>query len=86
MKEDNVFKDFIYLFFLEGREGEREGDTNIDVREKHNWLPLAHPQLGTWPATPACALTRIGTSDLSVHRWILNPQSHTSQDNVFISR
>ena len=29
-----------------------------------NWLPLAHPHLGTWPATQACALTGNGTSDL----------------------
>ena len=29
------------------------------VKEKNinMWLPLAHPPLGTWPATQACALT-----------------------------
>ena len=31
-----------------------------------NGLPLARPQLGTWLATQACALTRNQTSGLSV--------------------
>ena len=46
------FKDFIYLFSEreEGREKERERNINV-------WLPLAHPQLGTWPTTQVCALT-----------------------------
>ena len=45
-------KRFIYLF-LERREGrEKETDRNSNV-----WLPLACPQLGTCPATQACALT-----------------------------
>ena len=44
-----------------------------------DWLPLACPQLGTWPATQACALTRNQTGDLSVHRPTLNPPSHTRQ-------
>ena len=43
-----IFEDFIYLF-LERREGkEKERERNISV-----WLPLTHPLLGTWPATPA---------------------------------
>ena len=42
-------------------------------------LPLAHPQLGTWPATQPCALTGNQPRDLSVGRMVLNPQSHTSQ-------
>ena len=40
---------------------------------------LPHPQLGTWPATQACALTGNRTGDLFVHRLGLNPLSHTSQ-------
>ena len=43
------------------------------------WLPLAHSQMGTWPATQACALTRNPTSDLLITRRVLNPLSHTSQ-------
>ena len=27
------------------------------MRETAIWVPLSHPQLGTWPATQACALT-----------------------------
>ena len=48
-------------------------------REKHQWLPLTHPLLGTWPSTQACALTGNQTNDLLVHRLVLDPQSHTSQ-------
>ena len=52
------FKDFIYLF-LEREEGrEKERERNIDVYKRYiDQLPLAHPQLGTWPAAQACALT-----------------------------
>ena len=38
------------------------------------------PQLGTWPATQACILTGNRTSGPLVHRQVLNPLSHTSQD------
>ena len=43
------------------------------------WLPLAHSQLGTWPATQACALTGNRTGDPLVCKPALNPLSHTSQ-------
>ena len=43
------------------------------------WLPLAHPLLGTWPATPACALTGNRTSNPLLCSEALNPLSHTSQ-------
>ena len=46
------------------------------------WLPLAHPQLGTWPTTQACTLTRNPTSDLLVFRLVLNPVSHSSQGKI----
>ena len=73
---DFLFKDFIYLLFRgEGREKEREGNINV-------WLPLAHPLLGTWPTTQACALTGNQTSDLLVCRPALNPLSHTSQEEL----
>ena len=42
-------------------------------------LPLSCPQLGTWPATQACAPIGNQTGDLLVHRLALNPLSHTSQ-------
>ena len=42
-------------------------------------LPLTHPQLGTWPATQACALTGNQSGDLLVPRLAHNPLSHTSQ-------
>ena len=46
------FKDFIYLFLERGEGREKERERNINV-----WLPLMHPQLGTWPTTQACSLT-----------------------------
>ena len=45
-------------------------------------LPLTRPQLGTWPATQTCALTRNQTDNLSVRRPELNPLSHTSQGSI----
>ena len=48
-----------------------------------NWLPLASPQPGSWPTTQACALTGNQTGDLSFHRTVLNPLSHTSQREIF---
>ena len=41
---------YLFIFRERIKEGEREGE-NI------NWLPLTHPQLGTWHAAQACALT-----------------------------
>ena len=45
-------------------------------------------QPGTWPATPACALTGNRTSDLLVLSLALNPHSHTGQGSLplFISK
>ena len=58
------------FLFLE-REDER-------ARNIHQ-LPVAHPQLGTLPATQARAMTGNWTSDFSVCRLALNPLSYTSQ-------
>ena len=44
------------------------------------WLPPAHSQLDTWPATQACAPTGNQTGDPSVHRLALNLLSRTSRD------
>ena len=70
-------KGFIYLY-LETREGkEKERERNINV-----WLPLAHPLLGTWPATQACALPENWTSDPLLRRLVLNPLSYSSQGTI----
>ena len=73
-------KDFIYFLERgEGRDKERETlmcERNIDR------LPLTCPQLGTWPAAQACALTGNWTVDLFVCRGVLNPLSHNSQGNT----
>ena len=63
---------FLKTLFLD--RGEKERERNI-----HVWLPLLHPQLGTWSTTQACALTGNGTSDPLVHRPALNTLSHTTQ-------
>ena len=70
----NFKKYFLYLFLerWEGKEKKRERNINV-------WLPLTHPQLGTWPSTLACALTGNQTSDAVVCRPALNLLSHTSQ-------
>ena len=73
----NIFiyflKDFTYLRLVrqEGREKERE--RNISQ------LPLTRPQLGTWLATQACALSGNRTNEPLVRRLALNPLSHRSQ-------
>ena len=46
-------------------------------------LSLPCPQLGTWPATQACALSENQTGDLGVHGSALSPLSHTSQGLLF---
>ena len=60
------FKVLFTSFFLErGREGERE-------EEKHQCVPLIHPQLETWPTTQVCALTGDPTNNPLGHRPALN--------------
>ena len=44
------------------------------------WAPL----LGTWLVTQVYALTGNQTGNPLVHRWALNPRSHTSQGWAFI--
>ena len=71
-----LFLKIFYLFIFRERGGrEKERERNINV-----WLPLEHSQLGTWPATQACALTGNRTCDPLVHRPALSPLSHTSQE------
>ena len=41
-----------------GEEGEKERERKINV-----WLPLTHPQLGTWPANQVWALSGNQTSN-----------------------
>ena len=47
-------KYFIYSFSERGERREKERKTSMC---KRYWLPLTHPQLGTWPATQARMLT-----------------------------
>ena len=47
-----LLKKRVYLFLERGEGTEKERERNVNV-----WLPLVHPLLETWPATPAHALT-----------------------------
>ena len=80
-------KFFLIIYFQREEKGGRERHTHThthSVCERNTeWLPLARPQLGTWPTTQACAQTGTRTSDLSVCRPALNPLSHTSQGYIF---
>ena len=49
-----------------------------------DWSPFTHLQLGTKPATQACALTGNQTSELSVCGMMPNLLSHTSQGKTRI--
>ena len=71
----SFFLNYLFIFRERGRKKEREKNINV-------WLPLAHPQVGTWPATQACALTGNRTGNALVHRPALNPLSYTSQGLV----
>ena len=61
------------------REKRREREEKERGRNINVCLPLAHPLLGTWLTTQACALTGNQTSDPLVCRPALNPLSFTSQ-------
>ena len=65
---------FLFIFRERGRKEERKRERNTNV-----WLPLTHPQLGTWLTTQACALTGNRTGDILVRRPALNPLNHSSQ-------
>ena len=44
-------KKILFILFLE-REEEKEKEREGNIK----WMPLTHPQLGSWPTTQACAL------------------------------
>ena len=70
------FRFYLFIFLARrGREGEME--RNIDQ------LPLASPQLRTWPTTQACVWTGNWIIDPSVCGTTPNQLSHTSQTTTF---
>ena len=80
----SFFLKILFIYFQrkvkEGRKREKE---TLMCERNIYWLPLACPQLGTWTATQACALTVNRISDLLVCRLVLNTLSHTSQGCPF---
>ena len=68
---------YLFIFRQRGRVGERKG-------EKHQCVVASSaPLLGVWPTTQACALPGNRTGEPLIHRLILNPWSHTSQDQFY---
>ena len=79
------FLKILFICFREmGREGEKRGRETPMCKRYINWLPLACPQLGTWPATQAHAQAN-RACDVLVCRPALNPLSHSNQDYSGIS-
>ena len=71
------FKRFYVFIFRERGGRETEG-------EKHLWLPLVDPQVGTWPTAQTYTVTRSQTSNLMICKLTLSPLSHTSQSNSIL--
>ena len=61
-----------FYLFLEREGGKKRGRKTSMYKRYINRLPLALPQLGAWPTTQACALTRNRTGNLLVHRRAMN--------------
>ena len=68
----------MYLFLERGEGREKERERNIDRP------PLACSQLGTWPATPACALSGNRTVTLQFSGQCSIHTGHTSQGSLLI--
>ena len=71
------------VIFWERRGGRKKWRETSMCERYIDQLPLVPPQLGTWPATQACALTGNWTGDLLVLRPVLNPLSYTSQGSKY---
>ena len=69
------YRFYLFLERMEGREKERERD--INERETLIDCLLYTPQLGSEPATQACALTWNGACDLLLCGMMRNQLSHT---------
>ena len=72
-----IFYLFLYLFIFRGRGREEESEGETLMCKKNTDL-LHAPQLGTGPATQACALIRNQTSNLSLCETMPNPEPHWS--------
>ena len=83
MSLGGFFFKILFIFRERGKEGEREGEKHQTCERYIDQLPLTRFQLGTWPATQACALTGNQTGNPLVHRTALNPLNHTSQGFTF---
>ena len=75
----------LFIFRERGREEKREGEKHRCGRETLMVCLSVRLQLGTWPATQACALTRNWINDLLIFGVMPNPLSHTSHTNQGLS-
>ena len=77
------FLKILFIYFYREGKGRRKKGRQMSVCKRYvDWLPLLCPQLGTWLATQACALTGNQTGDLLVNRQVLSPLSHISQGRM----
>ena len=75
-----IFSKTLFIYFQTGKRGRKRGRKTSTYKETSMaCLLLAHPQLGTWPETSACALTGNQTGDLLVCQIMPNLLSYNSQ-------
>ena len=56
------------------------------MHKRHiDWLPLSRPQLGTWPATQACALTWNHTSSRDMQASTQSTEPHQPGMTLFVA-
>ena len=79
-KKTNEKQFYLKKFFFYFLERGKRGRETLMCERNMDQLHLAHPQPWIWPATQAHALTGDQTCNPLVHRPVLNPLSHISQD------
>ena len=79
-----LFKNRIYLFLEEGKEGRKRGRETSMCERNIDQLPLICPHPRNWPKTQGYALSRNPTSDLLLCRVMPNPLSHVNLGDLFI--
>ena len=73
------FKILFLFIFREGEGRERERERNTHVRERHQSVVTLMPPAGDLAHNPTCPDWGLNYN-LSIHRPVLHPLSHTNQD------
>ena len=77
--------DFIYLFVERGGGREKEREKNMYVREKLLFIAPRTPPTENLACNPSLCPDQEWTGDLSVHRLVLNPESHQPGPILYFS-